>query len=377
MTKSSSFTVKMTFWAMLAIGVLLDEPVNRGVVNLYVGGTDATQNKIELVPFLIDFREKRTILSSRHYRCLAENDCFIDQSVSRDMFYKGLKYSYFAGNVNISFDKTRLDRNTVFNYITSKDIGTDQNVVGLNRRSDFALSYFYGNKRGLRNFNIKFSNDQAYFYHAPQVNLAQAHKFDMYLAHDNQEDFYLNTELQVIDVDGSRLLSDPIRLCSYSSPELTNSSDIFLGGKKEKIDSMRKFFSDYEDKLKDMIVSLKLNTSGSFLNFKDIITTTPTAEVFSYVYSDTASCDLYFGAKFLEHYGIEFIVLFNEKENAVDLYFNTHKGQVQQIGNSLLIAAAILLVLFFIFVCKTSYSEKRVKQEDERPLEEPIVSESN
>jgi hypothetical protein len=377
MAVPNSFSLRLILWTVLAAGVLLDGPEDRGLATLYVGGTDATSTKIESVPFLVDFRERRTIISSQSYKCSPDNDCFVDRSVSRDMFYKGLKYSYFAGNVNISFEKTRLDRNTVFNYVTSKDVGTDKHIVGLNRRSDFALSYFYGNKRGLRNFNIKFNKEQVFFYNSPQINLAQAHKFDVYASHDNQENFYLSTELQVLDADGARILTTPIRLCSFSSPELTDSGDVFLSGKKETIDSLRKFFTDYHDKLPDLVVSLKLNSSGSYLNLKEVVTTTPAAEVFSYVYSDTASCDLYFGAKFLEHYNIEFIVLFNEKENAVDLYFSTHKGPVQQIGFGLLIAAAIILVLFFVVVLTTSYSEKKTKLDQERRLSEPIVNETN
>ena len=377
MAKSINFALKIAFVAMLAVVVALTDEVNRSLATLFIGGTDQTPQKAKPLPFLIDFREQRLLISSKKYDCTEENDCLVDESVSKDMFYKGLKFSYFSGAANISFDKTRLDSNTIFSYITSSGVGTDQNVVGLNRRSEFALKYFYGNKSGLRNFNIKLSKDQAHFYHAPQLNLNRAHKFDVYIAHDNQEDFYLNTELQVIDVDGAHIFTDPIRLCPFSSPQLTNSNQIFLSGKKEKIDLMRKFFSENKDRLKEMIVSLKLNSSGSYLNLKEIVANTPAAETFSYAYSDTASCDLYFGIKFIEHFGIEFIMLFDSKENAVDMYFTTNKGIVKQIGYPLLIAAAILLVLFFIVVLKTSYSEKRGVFEQEKQLEEPINSQPN
>ncbi len=345
------------------ISPLSQEPNNR-YLTLYVGGTSRTQNNITPLRFLPDFRDNRILISDDSFACDSTTDCFCNKVNSKEIFYKGLKLKYYPADTSINLEKNRLPENSLFHYILTDDIGTDQNVVGLGRKSNFALNYLKRNKKGEKYFNIKLTDSEFLLYHSPQINLLESYKFDIYNDHNNQENFYLETQIQIFDEDKKEVFNLPVKLCPFSSPAFTDSRQILFSGRKSNVDDLRKTFEQYKDKLASMNTFLKIVSSESSLSLNNIFKKYTVSEAFSYSYSDSVNCDLYFGHKFIESFNIELIANLNDTEDAIDLYFNTHQPSPQTVGVGILFAALVVIILFFIFVCKSTYSDKRYRAED-------------
>lgn len=343
-------------------------------IKMYAGGSPTTSANLKTLSFFPDFREPRTLIQDT-FICSISDDCEKDRTISYKNRYGQVEYQYFIGNVNLNFWEDRLTQNTAFNYVTASQEDLKMNILGLSRDSEFLINYFSQSTRNSELLRLSFRGKEGEVTAANPYLLKQAKPFAFYKDGRNQENFYLDVKLRVVENKPEQviLLDERIRLCPFSNPALTNWNSVFFSGAKDKIDRYREFFKGKIADLEAYSISLVHSPSNFVMKLNSAFEKMDGDSVFKLGFADSEECDLYFGFEFVRFFKMDFLIGFEADRSKVNLYFQTVSEAPKPFGFWILGLGVFIIAVFLIYVFRSQYSLMLGEKEKRRSeLEENL-----
>ena len=344
-------------------------------IQMFAGGSPETSTDLKPLSFFPDFREHRTLILDRNFACSTSDDCEKDRTISYKNRYGTFEYQYFIANVNLNFWEDRLTQNVVFNYVTAAQEDLKTNVLGLNRNSEFLINYFSQSTRNSDLLRLSFRGSEAEVTAANPYLLKQAKSFSYYRDSRNQEQFYLEVKLRVVENSGEQnvVLDERVRLCPFSNPALTNWNSVFFSGAKDNIDRYREFFKDKIGNLNGYSIGLVHSASGFVMKLNGIFEKLDEKKVFKLGFADSDACDLYFGFEFIRFFRMDFLIGFEEERDKVKLHFQTVSEVPKPFGFWIVGLGMFISGVFLVYVFQSQYSLMSGEKERKRSeLEESL-----
>lgn len=347
-------------WLIL-LAVIAKTNAQVNYVEMFVGGSPEINIPLKKIQFFPDFREGRIFILSSNFDCNMMDDCEKDKTLVYTSEYSKFKYKYYVGKINMNYNEQRLIKNSIFNFIIESEEDMNMNVVGFNRDSEFLQLYFRQSAKKSELLRLSFSEEKGKFDQANPYLRKQAKAFSFYKNHQNRENFFLDMVLKVTENDLSPkvLLEEKIRLCPFSNPYLTNWDTVFFSGKKEIVDRLRNFFEDISGN-KSKIDAQFIHRNSNFVLILDhIFDDKLISNVFKISYSEGDFCDLYFGFEFVKYFEMDFLFGYNEKEDKVDLFFQTVTEVPKPFGFGIIGAGLFVILALLIYVLCVSKGSKK------------------